>query len=454
MHKFDLAIIGGGAAGLVTASVAAQLGYSVVLFEKGEMGGDCLNSGCVPSKALLSSAQKGLTFKDSMQQVRKSIETIAPHDSVERFESLGVTVIQKEAVFLDNKTLKAGDETYTARRFVIATGSTAAIPPIQGLKDVPYLTNETLFQIKSQPQHLIIIGGGPIGCEMADAFTGLGSKVTLIQGASDILARDDADARTIVKKSLQDKGVSIHTGANVSMVSQHDKAAITVNTNAGSFTGSHLLIAAGRAPTVHGLGLESAGIEFTPHGIKTKQNGQTSQKHIYAVGDITGKHAFTHMAAQDASLFIKRVLFGAITAKEDLKAMPWVTYTSPELAQVGLIEEKAQEKASYAKTIRVDFSEMDRAITEADTTGFCKVMLDKKSRILGATIVGSHAGELLPLFSYLIHHQKPLGSLSGITWPYPTRGEIFGKILSKHASPLLKKSSVRGISRAMYRLFG
>ncbi|MEC9290783.1 MAG: FAD-dependent oxidoreductase [Pseudomonadota bacterium] len=453
MHKFDIAIIGGGAAGLVTASVAAQLGYSVVLFEKGEMGGDCLNSGCVPSKALLSASAKGLSFKEAMDQVNHSIETIAPHDSVERFEGLGVTVIQEEAHFIDRHSIEAGGTIYTAKRYVIAAGSTAAIPPIDGLGDVPYLTNESLFKIKEQPKHLIIIGGGPIGCEMADAFQGLGTQVTLIEGAPDILPRDDADARAIVRDALTQKGVNIHTGTQVKEVSG-SKTTVTVSTSDGDIKGSHLLLATGRAPNVHSMSLDKAGVAYTARGIDVNGSNQTSVKHIYALGDITGKHPFTHMAAYDASLFIKRVLFGAFTAKENLKAMPWVTYTSPELAQVGLTEEEAKAKHPDAQVIRVNFSEMDRAITEGDTTGFCKVIINKKSRILGATIVGSHAGEFLPLFCYMIHHDKKFGTLSGVTWAYPTRGELYGKLISKHSSPLLKKGSVRVISRVMYRLFG
>lgn len=454
MQKFDIAIIGGGAAGLVTASVAAQLGYKVVLFEKDKMGGECLNSGCVPSKALLAAAKDGQTFTDAMAHVHKSIAKIAPHDSVERFEGLGVTVIQKEVSFINSRTLKAGPDTYTARRIVIATGSTAAIPPISGLTDVPYLTNDTLFKLTEKPKHLAIIGAGPIGCEMAQAFKGLGSEVTLIEGAGSILPRDDADARAVVADSLRAKGVTIRTATVVKQVEQAEGGLITLTTYEGPLLCSHILVAAGRAPTVYGMGVDKAGVIYNKTGIQTGASGRTNKRHIYALGDVTGKHPFTHMAAHDATIFIKRVLFGAIFAKENKEAMPWVTFTSPELAQIGLTEKQAKEKDPTAHAVRINFNELDRAVTDGDADGFCKVILNKKSHILGATIVGFNAGEMLPLFCYMMHHKRKFSSLSGMIWAYPTRGEIYGKILSKLSSPLLKKRTVRCISQAMYRLFG
>ncbi len=438
----DLCVIGAGSGGLSVAAAGAQLGADVVLIEKGKMGGDCLNTGCVPSKALLAAAKRAHQIKTSDQfgiksttpqvdfakvlaHVKEVIAHIAPNDSVERFSGLGVQVIEAHGSFRDSKTVIAGDYEIKARRFVIATGSTAALPPISGLDHVPYLTNENIFDLKKQPAHLIVIGGGPIGMEMAQAFSRLGSKVTVLEAFTPF-AKDDPEAAAIVMQQLTSEGIEILANARVERVAEANGeiiANVSMGDGAKTITGSHLLVAAGRRPVIDGLDLEKAGIKADPRGIKVSTALLTTNKKVFAIGDVTGGLQFTHMANYQAGIVIRRALF-KLPVKATSKAIPWVTYTDPELAQVGMTEADAKKAGHTIRILRFPYAENDRAISERHTNGFIKAITDKKGRILGATIVGLNAGEIIQMWTYAITHKMKIKAMTAFISPYPTLSEI------------------------------
>jgi pyruvate/2-oxoglutarate dehydrogenase complex dihydrolipoamide dehydrogenase (E3) component len=421
---YDIAIIGAGSAGLSIAAAAAQFGEKVVLFEKHEMGGDCLNTGCVPSKALLAAAKdKSMTFAKAMDHVERVISTIAPHDSQERFEDLGVKVVRSQARFTSRNSLEAEGTTYVARRIVIATGSRAGVPPIPGLADVPFFTNETIFKNRVQPEHLIVIGGGPIGLEMALAHRRLGSAVTVLE-AFQPLAKDDPELASVVLDSLKAEGITIHAGIKITSVSQSvDDIAIATEGN-GTITGSHLLVAAGRIANVEGLDLEKGEVDYTKRGIAIGANLRSvSNKHVYAAGDVAGSLQFTHVAGYHAGLVIRNALFHLpVKARTDI--IPWVTYTDPELAHVGLGE--AEARKAHGDSIRVlrwHFKENDRAIAEGKAKGLIKVITLKNGRIIGASIVGQNAGDLIALWTLAITSKQKISAVANLVLPYPTLGE-------------------------------
>lgn len=474
LEHFDLCIIGGGSAGLVMASVAGQLGFKVALFEGGHMGGDCLNYGCVPSKALLAaahaangpknwkkfglSARADVNFSAVMTHVHEVIAAIAPHDSAERFRSLGVDVIRAYAAFTGPDTITGGNRTIKARRFVIAAGSRPFIPPIDGLDKVNYLTNESIFNLTEQPDHLIILGGGPIGVEMAQAFARLGTKVSLIQHNKRLLPRDDADAAALITQQLQADGVAIHTATSATKVTKRG-AVITVhgqaNGNELKIKGSHLLIATGRSPNVEEMGLDKAKVTVNTKGIETNCHLQTSNRRIYAAGDVTGPYQFTHMGAYQAGVVIQRVLFGNKLAKVNYAAVPWVTYTQPEIAQAGLNQQQAQERYGNAlKTINLPIKNLDRATAERDTTGFIKVMVGPKGKVVGATIVGTQAGELITTWVDMMSHKRPLKALANVIHPYPTRHELNRKVVSEYYKTKLFAPRTRWLAKLLFKLLG
>ena len=437
-----LCVIGAGSGGLSVAAAAAQLGADVVLIERGKMGGDCLNTGCVPSKALLAAAKRahqirtsdefGITgttpqvdFAKVLAHVKNIIAEIAPNDSVERFTGLGVQVIEAPGSFRDAHTVIAGDYEIKARRFVIATGSTAALPPIAGLDQVPYLTNENIFDLPERPPHLIVIGGGPIGMEMAQAFCRLGSKVTVLEAFTPF-AKDDPEAAAVVMKQLASEGIKILANARVERVEQTNGeivANVSMSGELQKITGSHLLVAAGRRPVMDGLALEKAGIEADPRGIKVANTMLTTNKKVFAIGDVTGGMQFTHMANYQAGIVIRRALF-KLPAKATTNAIPWVTYTDPELAQVGMTEAEAQKRGQKIRILRFPYAENDRAIAERHTNGFIKVITNRKGRILGATIVGLNAGELIQMWTFAITQNMKIKAMTEFVSPYPTLSEI------------------------------
>ena len=426
--RVDLAVIGAGSGGLSVAAGAAQLGLSVVLFEPGEMGGDCLNTGCVPSKALISAASKGWDFARAMAHVRAAIETIAPIDSQERFEGLGVTVIREAARFTGRRTLESDSVSVTARKIVIATGSRPKVP--KGLE--AHHTNETIFALTALPERLTVIGGGPIGLELGQAFARLGSKVTIFE-ADRCLAGEDPALAAVVLEQLRADGVDIREGATA----DHLEGAV--------------LVATGRAPQVEDLNLEAAGVAFGPHGVEVDRSLRTTNRHVFAVGDVTGS-GFTHVAGAHASLFVRRALFASPINAQKL-VIPRVTYTDPELAAVGLTEAKA--RAAHGDKIRVvtqSFEHNDRAQTEGDTRGFGKLITDSKGRILGAAIVGPHAGDLISPLVLAMSAGIPLSRIAGVIAPYPTRGEIVKRLAGAYYTPVLFSGRTRRLVSFLKRL--
>jgi pyruvate/2-oxoglutarate dehydrogenase complex dihydrolipoamide dehydrogenase (E3) component len=421
----DLCIIGAGSGGLTVAAGAAQMGASVILIEAGEMGGDCLNTGCVPSKALLAAAKRRLAFPQAMAQVRAAIATITPHDSEARFTSLGCTVIRAHARFTSPEEVMAGGERIRARRFILATGSRATVPPVPGLDAVPFLTHETLFQLAEQPAHLAILGGGPIGCEMAQAFARLGSRVTLIEGDR-LLAREDAEAVEVVRAALAADGVTLIEGAEVTAIHPGP----VLQTSAGRVAATHLLIATGRRPVLEGLGLEEAGIETTPRGIALTDGLATTNHRVLAVGDVAGLGQFTHLAGFQGGSAIRRALFG-LGAPALPAALPRVTYTEPELAQIGPTE----AEAPGATVQKVALTQNDRAIAEGQTAGFAKLIIGRRGRILGATIVAPHAGEQAGLWVLAISQRLPVTKVAGLVLPYPTLAEAGKRAAGQHLAP-------------------
>jgi pyruvate/2-oxoglutarate dehydrogenase complex dihydrolipoamide dehydrogenase (E3) component len=457
---FDIAVIGGGSAGLSVAAAAAQFGEKVVLFEKGEMGGDCLNTGCVPSKALLaaakaaqahrSSAPFGVTphapdvdFARAMAHVESVISTIAPLDSQERFEGLGVTVVRAAVRFTGRNSLEANGNTYTARRIVIATGSRAGVPPIPGITDVPFLTNETIFKNRSLPKHLIVIGGGPIGMEMALAHRRLGSDVTVLEAFAP-LAKDDPELTKVVLDSLSGEGIAIRGGIKIERVEKSKVGIRIIAAGNEIIEGSHLLVAAGRSANVDGLDLEKAGVDFTKRGITVNSGLRSvSNKYVYAAGDVAGGLQFTHVAGYHAGLIIRNSLF-RLPVKNRTDIIPWVTYTDPELAHVGLTEKDA--KAQHGNTIRVlrwPFHENDRALAEGKSKGMVKVVTAKNGRILGCSIVGPNAGDLIAMWTLAITQKLKVSAIAGMVLPYPTFGEAGKRAAITYYAGVTAKPLVR-----------
>ena len=460
-HTPDICVIGGGSGGLSVAAAAAAFGVPVVLIEKGLMGGDCLNYGCVPSKALISIAKKAhgirhadkygikaqepdVDFAAIRAQIRSVIETIAPHDSVERFTGLGVQVIQGAAKFTAPDCVEVNGIKIRARRFVVATGSSALVPPIPGVKDVPYLTNETIFELDTLPKHLMVIGGGPIGLELGQAFRRLGSQVTVLEGAK-ALAKDDPELSQVVLSTLREEGVGIRENAKVLSVQQDDGViTLTLGTDTGEeqVSGTHVLVAAGRAANVNGLNLEAAGVDYDRRGIKVGHNLRSSNKKIYAIGDVAGGLQFTHVAGYHAGLVIQEILF-RLPARENRNIIPWSTFTEPELAHVGLTEQDARAKHPDIQVLRWPFSGNDRAVAEGETKGLIKIIVDKKSRILGVTIVGAGAGEQIYLWAVALSNKFTLKNIRSTIPAYPTRAEIGKRAAMSYYAPLASKPVIR-----------
>ncbi len=466
--KTDLCIIGAGSGGLSVAAGAVQMGADVVLLEGHKMGGDCLNYGCVPSKALLAAGKHAhamttgapfgvkpvvpeVDYAAAKDHVRRVIAGIEPHDSVERFEALGVKVITEFGSFISDSEVQAGDTIIKARRFVIATGSAPFVPPIPGLEDVRYYTNEDIFELREQPKHLIVIGGGPIGMEMAQAHARLGSKVTVLEGFK-ALGKDDPELAAIALERIRGEGVEIVEGAMASGISK-TKTGIRIETKDGpSFEGTHLLMAVGRKPNVERLNLAVAGIEPTRGGIKVDAQLKTTNRRVYAIGDVAAGLQFTHVAGYHAGVIIKSALFG-LPSKASNAHIPWVTYTDPEIAQVGLTEAEARAAHGDALEVtRFDYAENDRARTELATTGLVKVMI-VKGRPVGASIVGKQAGELIQVWALVIANRLKIGAVAAMVSPYPTLGEINKRAAGAYYTPrLFDNKMVKRIVRLVQKL--
>ena len=473
--KADLCIIGAGSGGLSVAAGASQMGASTVLIEKGKMGGDCLNYGCVPSKALLAAGHAAQAVRGAKRfgidagdpqidaagvyaHIHGVIDAIAPMDSVERFEGLGVRVVQDTACFTGPGEVRAGDKRISARRFVIATGSSPMTPPIPGLSETPYFTNETIFRGgETLPEHLIVIGGGPIGIEMAQAHRQLGCAVTVLEMFA-IMPKDDPELVAVLRARLTEEGIDIREETTIVRV-EKNSAGVRVHIDGGEngsgptqVDGSHLLVAAGRRANVDGLDLNAAGIKHSPRGIDVDNRLRTSNRRVFAIGDVTGGYQFTHMAGYHAGIVIRNALF-RLPARVDVSAVPWVTYTDPELAQVGLTEEQARKQVAESdlRILRQPFAENDRARAEGRADGLLKVVANRRGRVLGAGIVGPAAGEIVQTWGLAISNKIKLGGVAGMIAPYPTLGEINKRAAGSFFTPSLFGERTKKLVRFLAR---
>lgn len=467
--KHDLVIIGGGVGGLVTASVAGQLGVDTVLVDAGEnLGGDCLHHGCVPSKTLIRSAEVarlihraeefGLAANPGpvdlgavMDRVHAVIGQIQQHDDPDRFRAYGVDVRFGHARFTDADTVIVDGERLQARRFLIATGSRPAVPPIPGLTDADFHTNETIFGLRTLPRRLAVLGGGPIGIELAQAFARLGSQVTVVEMAGQILPRDDAELTAELRQVLETEGLTLHTRTTVERIEQADgisRLACRNGTAHWTVEADTLLLAAGRTPNLD-LDLEAAGVDFGPRGIRVDRRQRSSVRHIYAVGDCCGPYPFTHMAEYQAGIVIANALF-CIPKKADYRVVPWVTYTAPELATVGLTEDEARARNIKVEVLRFPFSAVDRALAEGETAGQAKLIV-RRGRLVGASILGPHAGELIHEAVLAIQARLRVGTLAAAIHAYPTLAQVFRRAVNTRYTETLYSDRTRKLVALLQR---
>ena len=469
----DLVVIGGGAGGLVVASVAAQLGLEVTLINKEEaMGGDCLHYGCVPSKALLKSASVARTIREANrwglnsiepeidmqavnQAIKKAIDTIQVHDSRERFEALGCEVLTGEARFTAPAQVEVGGRKIDAKRFVIATGSYAWIPPIKGLQQVSFLTNEDMFSLPALPKSMIILGGGPIGVEMAQAYARLGTKVTVVELAPRLLFRMDAQTSDILADVLTDEGVSIVLNNEVVEVAELDdseqRSIKQVTLKDGStLQAETLLVAIGRRPVVDSLNLEQAKVDFDVRGIKVNQKMQTSNKKIYACGDVTGEMPLTHVAELQAGVVIANLIF-KMPKKISYDVIPVVVYTDPEVAQVGMSVEQCNELKA-GEIHQFEISQLDRAVTDNNKTGLAKILTDK-GRIVGAHIIAPHAGEMIHELALAVQEKMKVSKITSLVHAYPSYSQLNKRLAGQYYKDRLFSPFTRKMVGLLNRLF-
>ena len=440
--RYHMVVIGAGTAGLVSAAGAAGLGAKVALIERALMGGDCLNVGCVPSKGVIRASrswqearqaaerfggpavdpQSRGDFGAAMARMRRLRAGISVHDSAERFRGLGIDVFLGDGRFTSPDTIEVGGRTLRFRRAVIATGGRASVPSIPGLAEAGYRTNETIFNLTELPERLVVIGGGPIGCELAQAFARLGSRVTLLDKDDHVLIREDADAAEVVQKAMIRDGVQLEFQAKTLEVRGR-----TVVIEGKEIEADEILVAAGRSPNVENLGLEAAGVKYGKQGVEVDDNLRTTNRSVFACGDVASRFQFTHIADAQARIVIQNALFFG-RAKASALTIPWCTYTSPEIAHVGLYEKDARERGMEVDTLTVQLSTVDRAILDSADEGFLRLHLEKgKDRILGATLVAEHAGDMIGELCLAITHNIGLGKIASVIHPYPTQGEVIKK---------------------------
>lgn len=477
MAKFDhdIGILGGGAAGLTIASGAAQLGAKTILIDKeGKLGGDCLHYGCVPSKTLIKTAHvwhlmkkarqfglpdletKPVDFKAVAARIQSVISTIQKHDSEERFCSLGVKVAFGNAVFTDEHTVSLNGKTYSAKTWVFATGSSPAIPPVEGLEKTPYTTNRNIFSLDRLPDSMIFLGGGPIATEMAQAFSRLGSKVTVVQRSGQILRREDKDMADAVMQVMTEEGVTFHLNAAIVRVSDpgpEKEVVIKKGQETISLKAETIVVAAGREANVEGLGLEGIGIEFDRKGIKVDDRMRTNHSHIYAAGDVTGMYQFTHAAGYEGGIVVSNAIFH-LPRKADYTFLPWCTYTDPELASIGMNENAAKKKGIAYSVWTEEFRANDRSLAEGEEVGKIKMILNEHGKPLGIQILGLHAGELLSEWVAVLNGGVRLSTLAGAVHPYPTLGEINKKVVGSFYSGKIFSDKVKKTLKFFFNLKG
>jgi pyruvate/2-oxoglutarate dehydrogenase complex dihydrolipoamide dehydrogenase (E3) component len=475
---YDLGILGGGAAGLTAAAGSAQFGAKTILVEKaGKLGGDCLHFGCVPSKTLIRTAgvwslarrakEFGLpevalppvSLAAVMDRVRSVIDTIQEHDSPERFCRLGAEVRFGSPRFIDDHTVDLDGARLTARAWIVATGSSPSLPPVEGIADVPYWTNETVFSQTELPRHLLILGGGPIGVEMAQAFRRLGSGVTIVEYGDQVLGPEDPDIAGILRRRLEAEGVTVLTGTKaLKATAVNGSVRLKVGPAKGegepsTVEGDVLLVAAGRKPNVEGLELSAAGVAFSPRGVPADRRMRTNVPHIYSCGDVNGVFPFTHVAGYEAGIALSNAVL-RLPRKADYTKVPWCTYTDPEVASVGLNEKRAQAAGVEYRTLEVPFREVDRALAEGETEGKIKVLITPSGALLGCQIAGHHAGELIHEWVAAINGGVKLSTMAGAIHAYPTLAEISKKAAGSYYSGKLFGDRTKKILRLLFDLKG
>ena len=462
---FDLGVLGGGAAGLTITAGAAQLGAKTLLVEKEEaLGGDCLHFGCVPSKTLIRSARvyhelknaarfglpetdmQPVDFQKVAERIRSVINTIQKHDSVERFCGLGAQVEFGQAEFIDEHAIRLNGKTYSAKTWAIATGSSPATPPFEGIDQVSYLTNKEIFSLDKLPTSMIVLGGGPIAMEMAQSFCRLGTRVSVIQRSGQILSKEDKDMADIVMTAMHGEGVTFHLNTSVTGISEkNNMKQVTFKDRTGetlTIKGEALLVAMGRSPNVGGLGLDKIGVNFSGKGIEVDNRLRTNHKHIFAAGDITGKFQFTHAAGYEGGIVISNAIFH-LPRKADYTYLPWCTYTGPELASIGLNEKGAAGKGIKYSVWTEEFKNNDRSLAEGEEVGKIKMLLDEKEKPIGVQILGPHAGELLNEWVAILNGKVKLSTLAGAVHPYPTLGEINKRVAGSFLSGKIFSDTVK-----------
>jgi pyruvate/2-oxoglutarate dehydrogenase complex dihydrolipoamide dehydrogenase (E3) component len=465
--RYNLVVVGAGTAGLVAAAGAAILGARVALIERHLTGGDCLNYGCVPSKALIRAARAayavsearefGITtspanieFADVMRRLRRVRSEIAPNDSVQRFAGLGVDVFLGHGHFTGTRSLEVEDQRLEFRKAIIATGGRAAVPSIPGLPEAGYLTNETVFSLTSLPRRLVVIGGGPIGCELAQAFARLGSEVSIVSDVTRLLPKEDADVAALLERQFRREGIELILGAKVERAERSAVGKILIiDRGQGKQTvvGDEIVLAVGRTPNVEGLNLEAAGVQYDDKGVVVDDHLRTSNKHIFGAGDIASRFHFTHAAEALGRVALQNALFFGRKRASDL-VIPWCTYTNPEIAHVGVNDEDVRKSGGDLATFALPFAENDRGVVDGDTAGFARVHVNQKNgRIRGATLVSRHAGESIGELVMAIQHKIKVGALGGVIHPYPTEAEIIKRLgdasMRGRLKPWMKKLLIK-----------
>jgi Pyruvate/2-oxoglutarate dehydrogenase complex, dihydrolipoamide dehydrogenase (E3) component, and related enzymes len=474
MKDFDLTVIGGGAGGLNVASGAVQLGARVALVERNKLGGDCLYYGCVPTKALVRSAkvaslikrskEYGLNdtdisfdFKNIMTHMREVISKIGVHDDPKRFEAMGIKVFFGDGRFIDRHTFKIGDHTITSKKFVIATGSRAVVLPIKGLDNIKYLTSESALELDYLPKSIIILGAGPIGMEFAQVFARFGTKVTIIEKVGQILPREDKEVTDILESILKEEGIEIHTCLSVDHVRQEGDLKVMVAECHGqkeTFQADELMLAIGRAPNLEGLGLDAVGVKVEHRAIVVNNTMRTTARNIWACGDVTGKYLFTHIAEYQAGLVVANALIPFMKRKVDYHAVPWVTYTDPELGRVGLTEEEARQKYKNVKVYRFDMKDLDRAVIEGEDKGIIKIVCTKKGKILGAHVLAPQGGELLHEFAMAMQNNLGVGSITKTIHVYPTLSQAVRRTTNMYYAEKIFSGWIPKVTKKLIRWFG